>query len=116
MKNKYLNPWHDPRDPPTEFNRGGYGPEFYENDAPVVCEYRGFKVYEIDVPRSAYYSDAGDTVKAYDYVYEGVCVTQRAGASKPKEVIDQIYVEDKYAAPVVREHLRKHGIWKEVAV
>jgi hypothetical protein len=106
--NKYKNPWHRPED-------RSWGPEYYENEAPVVCSHRGFIVYEVDVQRSYYYGRPEDTVKQYDYVFEGVCITQRPPTGSPEEVIDIVYKEPRYASAVVRDHLEKHGVWKEVS-
>lgn len=68
--NSYQNPWHKPHD-------ATYGTAQYQNNGKVICEYRGFQVIRVHD-------------RHYDYVYKGKCVTQRAGASDPKPVIDGI--------------------------
>lgn len=69
FKNKYKNPWAN------DLNQKK--PEFYENNAPVVLEHRGVKVYKL-------------WEKSFDFVFNGVCITQRSGASKAKEIIDSL--------------------------
>lgn len=66
MKNRYYNPWHKTGQP-THF----------ENDAPCVFEYRRFQVFNL-------------FDKAYDYVFDNCCITQRAGASNPEKVINEL--------------------------
>ena len=67
-KNEYKNPWHG--DGTTR-----YGPAIYRNNAPLVLEYKGYKVYKL-------------FDKAFDIVFDGVCITQRQGYSK--SLIDKI--------------------------
>lgn len=69
MKNKYRNPWHKDLNLPK--------PEFYQNDAPKFFEHRGVQVFKL-------------APKSFDYVLKGVCITQRAGARDPQELIDAI--------------------------
>ena len=66
MKHKYYNPWHKIGEP-----------THYENNAKCVCEYRDFRVYKVHD-------------KHFDYVYDNCCITQRAGASDPKRVINTL--------------------------
>ena len=66
MKNRYFNPWH---------KRGQA--THYENDACCICEYKGFRVFKL-------------FDKAFDYVFDNCCITQRAGASNPEKVIDEL--------------------------
>lgn len=77
-KNSYVNPWHKPN--------GHQGPPIFQNYAPVICEHRGFKVFRLHD-------------RHYDYVFNGRCVTQRAGASKAKEVIDTILAGEDLLTP-----------------
>jgi hypothetical protein len=66
---RYRNPWFSPMH--------GHDPEFYVTDAKPV-EWRGVFVYQ--------------RLKGicWDYVKDGVCLTQRAGASRYREVIDEL--------------------------
>lgn len=70
MKTKYKNPWH-------RTDNSTYGPAFYEHDKKPIVTHRGVSVYKVFEGR-------------YDYVLNDVCITQRAGASKPKDTIDSI--------------------------
>jgi len=82
MKNRYRNPWHDPRNP--KWTR-----EFYENDAPKVFSYRGVDVYRVGM-------------KHFDYVMNGCAITQRAGCdcgSNARVVIDAL-LSSKDALPL----------------
>src|SRR5689334_6224148 len=63
----YKNPWH----------ADGYGPAFYSTDKKPMLTYRGVQVFKICKER-------------YDYVMNGVCLTQRAGATRAREVINAI--------------------------
>lgn len=69
MKNKYRNPWAKDLNTPK--------PEFYENDAPCIFEHRGVKVFQLHT-------------HSFDYVLDGVCITQRCGARNPRRLIDSI--------------------------
>lgn len=88
-KNTYANPWHNPFDKQ-------YGPSIYWNNAPLVLEYREVKVYKL-------------FDQAFDYVFKGVCITQRIKASKG--VIDRI-LDGKchYVRGLVADHLKENGI------
>jgi len=65
----YRNPWYRP-------SVGG-DPEFYTTDVKPM-EHRGVLVYQRIKGR------------CWDYVKDGVCLTQRAGASRYREVIDEL--------------------------
>ncbi len=65
FKNKYKNPWA--KDLSIQM------PEFYENNAPIHLEYRGVIVYKL-------------REKSFDFVLDGCCITQRAGAKKTEQV------------------------------
>jgi hypothetical protein len=67
---RYLNPWAKKLGTAAYFERKG---------APLLS-YRGFDIYE--------WSEFG--YPGFDYVYDGVCITQRAGVSKYKQVIDEL--------------------------
>ena len=67
MNATYKNPWHD--------GTQNYGPAMYTATSKPK-EYRGVQVFE----RSG----------GFDYVQGGVCLTQRAGATRYKEVIDEL--------------------------
>ena len=73
MKNKYKNPWRNENDYRDR-------EKYFENNARLVLEYKNFKVYEIH-----------DT--HFDFVYGEMCIAQRAGVTKAKEVIDKIIDE-----------------------
>ncbi len=76
MKNKYFNPWAKDLNVPM--------PDYYENCAPCILEHRGFEVYAVrDYGK-------GHSGNGFDFVLNGICVTQRAGASEAKKVIDSI--------------------------
>ena len=88
--NAYKNPWHKP----TAYGYDDtYGPEIYRNNASVHFTARGFTVYKLND-------------KHYDYVYNGVCITQRAGASNPGEVIDSIIAGDSPLNERAHEYFR----------
>ena len=91
MKNKYRNPWRHATNV--------LGPEFYENDAPKVFEYRGVTVYAVHHMR-------------WDYAFNGACITQRAGfsADTGREVIDGILNGQIYCSDGVVKHLTASGI------
>lgn len=88
--NRYRNPWHKGLNIPK--------PEYYENDAPCVGNYRGVVVYRL-----------WDT--SFDYVLEGCCITQRAGFSRERftGVIDAILDGKEPVADEVAEHVRACG-------
>lgn len=65
--NIYRNPWHK--------QNGTQGPAMYKNEAPLVMEHRGVKVYKL-------------FDKAYDLVFNDCCISQRCGCSV--ELIDRI--------------------------
>lgn len=65
----YKNPWYEPG--------GKYGPPVYTHDKRPMIDYRGVRIFKVWERR-------------YDFVMNGVCITQRAGASKPRELIDDI--------------------------
>lgn len=88
MKNKYRNPWFRSCNTPR--------PEFYENDAPKVFEYRGVVVFEL-------------WRGSFDYVLGDCCITQRAGMSKATEVIDEILDGETPVDNTVAKHLRACG-------
>ncbi len=89
MKNKYLNPWR------TGLIRSSV-PEYYENDAPKVFSHRGVDVFKL--------SD-----KSFDFVLAGCAITQRAGASDPAKVINQILDGETPVGDQVAKHLCAHG-------
>jgi len=72
MKTRYKNPWHDKK----AYGRES-GPEFFETDAKPKS-YRGFLVYN-RIPGHV-----------WDFVKDGVCVTQRAGITHMEREIDKI--------------------------
>ena len=67
---KYKNPWW------RKDRQRSYGPEFYVASDGPIHTYREVSIYT--------------RFSSYDYVIDGVCITQRAGISKYKEVIDDI--------------------------
>ncbi len=88
---RYLNPWHESR----SFRRT---PQYFEHDgAQVGAVYRGVTIYR----RPEGY---------YDFVFDGMCVTQRAGITEAIAVIDGILDgNDAYVCDTVAAHLREHG-------
>lgn len=88
MKNRYRNPWHD------ELNVRK--PPFYENDAPMVAEYRGVKIFKL-------------FNRGYDFVLAGCCITQRAGITEHRKVIDEILAGKIPQSDKVAEHMRSLG-------
>jgi len=84
--NKYLNPWADD----TNIKRA----EYYQNDAPLVLEHRGVKVYKLWDTR-------------HDYVFKGVCIMQRTTAKDT--AIDKILDGIDPCDSKVSKHLNKHG-------
>lgn len=87
---EYRNAFHEP-------GKDWSGPPVYRHDKNPCLEYRGFKVYKL-------------FDRAYDYVYDGVCITQRGGLSKHviDNVIENTDSDDSryYIAPAAREHLQ----------
>lgn len=88
MKNRYKNPWHKSCNTPR--------PEYYENDAKQVMEYRRVKVFAL-------------FAHGYDFVYEGCCITQRAGVTEAKREIDKILNGETSVDITVARHLRQYG-------
>lgn len=88
MKNKYRNLWHKDLNVPQ--------PEFYKNEARCILEHRGFKVFKL-------------FNEHYDFVLEDACVTQRAGVSKAKEVIDSILDGKEVVSRQVKDYFNKKG-------
>jgi hypothetical protein len=89
--NRYRNPWHKTLNMPK--------PEFYENSAPVVFEYRGVTVYKL-------------FNHGFDFVFEGCCITQRAGCdrgAKARAAIDEILDGNQPVDSNVADHLTKYG-------
>lgn len=91
MKNKYRNPWASL----TNVKR----PEFYENNARQVFEYRGVVVFKLH-----------DT--SFDYVFAGACITQRAGCDRgesARQVIDGILDGKLAVCDEVAKHVAANG-------
>lgn len=88
--NRYRNPWHEE----TLARR----PEFYENNAPQVFEYRGVKVFKLND-------------RHFDYVLAGTCITQRAGFDKDKAglVIDGLLDGEQPTCKPVADHISLSG-------
>jgi hypothetical protein len=93
MKNKYRNPWHKDLNVPK--------PEFYENNAPAICTHRGVKVYKRHE-------------SSFDYVWQDVCITQRSGASKPRELIDAILDRREPISDQVKKHFPQLATWEDI--
>ena len=72
--NEYENPWHKGAGQPH------YGPAIYRNNANLVLDYKGYKVYQI--------FNYGPSQALFDIVFDGACISQRCGYSK--ELIDKI--------------------------
>lgn len=70
-RTRYRNPWHDPTRSADPINN----PEYFEHDKKPMFTHKGVQVFKVWERR-------------YDYVLQGVCITQRCGASR--EVIDDI--------------------------
>lgn len=87
-QNRYKNPWYKSTNIPR--------PEFYENSAPQVAEYRQVKIYKL-------------FDRAYDFVLSGMCITQRAGITEHKCEIDSILDGRTPVDTLVCKHLRKLG-------
>lgn len=68
----YKNPWHK--------SNGDYGPAFYTTDAKP----------KLIGPYQVYYrvQSSNPSARCYDYVKDGVCVTQRCGGSATIEQIE----------------------------
>jgi len=89
FKNQYRNLWHKSLNVPK--------PEFYQNNAPQVRpEYRSVKVYKL--------FDRG-----YDFVFAGCCITQRAGVTRYREVIDELLDGKSPCSDEVANHIRTNG-------
>ncbi len=88
MTNKYRNLWFKSCNIPR--------PEFYQNDAPKVLEHRGVEVFKL-------------WETSFDFVIGGACITQRAGASKAKAVIDEILDGKSCVSEEVKTHLVSLG-------
>ena len=86
--NRYRNPWHKSLNIPTK--------EFYENDAPMVAQYRGVKIYKL-------------WNKAYDFVFGDCCITQRAGITEHKREIDHLLDGQTPCGTEVFKHLTANG-------
>jgi hypothetical protein len=69
MITSYKNPWYEPG--------GKYGPPVYTCEKRPMITYRGVQIFKVWERR-------------YDVVMNGVCITQRAGASNPRQLIDNI--------------------------
>ena len=69
--NRYFNPFA-PKDTHS----------YIENNAKCVLEYRGFKVF---------YTPDHWGNDAYDFVIQSICVTQRDGITRAKEIIDLFF-------------------------
>lgn len=86
------NPWFRPNNP--------YSVRQFNYPGRCLFTYRGVEVYK---------NPAG----SWDYILDGVAITQRAGfsADKAPAIIDAILDGDEYTycADAVCEHLRAHG-------
>ena len=88
--NRYRNPWCKILNAPK--------PEFYENDARKVFEYRGVSVFKLNDDH-------------FDYVLSGCCITQRAGF-KPQNapaVIDDLLDGQTPCCDEVAAHIAAQG-------
>lgn len=86
--NHYRNPWHD--------KLNVRKPSHYENDAPMVAEYRGVQIFKL-------------WDHAFDFVLAGTCITQRAGITEHKQVIDDMLSGASCVCDEVAAHLRANG-------
>ena len=88
-----LNPFHRPT--------SAYSPKTFTYAGPCLLEHRGVQVF-----KNAQHA-------SWDYVFQGVTITQRAGftAASAREVIDNILdgKGNEWRPENVCEHLRKHG-------
>jgi len=88
MKNRYRNLWQK--------ETRVLGPAFYENDAPCVLEYRTVKVYCL-------------RPEFYDFVLNGACISQRAGITEARKVIDEYLDGKQPCAATVAAHITVSG-------
>jgi hypothetical protein len=88
MKNRYRNPWHATLNVKK--------PQFYENDAPCVAEYRGVRIYAL-------------WPNFFDFVLDSCCITQRAGITEHRKVIDEMLSGESCVCDEVAAHLRSLG-------
>lgn len=86
--NKYKNLWHKSTNIPR--------PEFYENEAPKIGEYRGVSVFKL-------------FTHGFDFVINGACITQRAGASDYQNTINEVLDGKAPVADTVADHLKACG-------
>ncbi len=89
MKNRYRNPWAKSLNVPK--------PDFYENDAPCVLEYKGFRVLKT-------------VERGFDFVLNDCCVTQRAGMSNARRLINDLLDGKEPVADSVAEHFTAQGV------
>jgi len=82
----YRNPWHEPDD-------ARYGPKFYQTNARPF-KHAGCLIYQ---------RIAG---KVWDVVYDGVCLSQRAGRGGAKEAAE--ICRRKNYHPEMRNETRQH--------
>ena len=94
-KNKYKNPWYD--------GTSTYGPDYYENDGIKIGTYRGFDVYEVQ----------GKYGSTHDYVFKGMCVTQRDPNTDHVYVVDTMLSALKFVPPVARGWMEKHKAYDD---
>jgi hypothetical protein len=87
-RNRYRNPWHDKLNVPK--------PSHYENDAPMVAEYRGVRIFKL-------------FNRAYDFVLGDTCISQRAGITDHRKVIDDMFSGESCCCQAVADHLRAEG-------
>lgn len=81
----YKNPWHD--------GTPNYGPAMFRHQHKPLHTYNGVEVYRIHESH-------------FDYVKEGVCLTQRAGATKYKEVIDNLLKGSDFEAERAQSYMK----------
>ena len=87
-QNTYRNPWQ----------RGAKNdsPAIYTNNAPCILEHRGVRVFRLNE-------------RSFDFVLGDCAITQRAGASKAKDVINSILGGLTHVSDTVAAHLAAHG-------
>jgi len=78
--NVYRNPWYTPR---------GNDPEFYRTDAKPVQVGKYTRYYRIQ--------SSNPSARCYDFVLDGVVVTQRCGGGMTESELDS-YLADRAAA------------------
>lgn len=88
----YLNKYRNPFAKDTLVKR----PDFYENNAPKVREYRGVSIYKL-------------FNEAYDFVIGGCCITQRAGITHCEREIDLLLSGETPVHDEVVTHLQSLG-------